>query len=388
MLPSCKSNVNLVMSKKILFIVLSVFLSSFCQSSFAEATDPYIVERVAASANSKSAGNSKTLAVASARRDAFLITLTRLSLPTSIADNVTNDDIFDMVMSEQITEEKIAGNNYSAIFNITFAKSAVDNVLQNKNIKKEEIKEDVFLLIPVKIIKFKTLPKSKAPEKFLLWESENDWKLVLEKSLKSNSSKKFIIPQSEVDNIATLNFSNFDQIEYSQIEPILTKYNATAAYVIFFLFDDIENKVSIKVQNIRKLQKKQVKMSFLNVDRLDYEALLKKVAEKTLEYLTSAQKEETAKSTNIAMAKITIPIANLGDYLMIKNKIESNNLVNQMAIESLSKDYAKISVGYTGDKTNLVENFAKFGLFLTQKSEGNYILLTTKLTTQGSVNEN
>ena len=73
---------------------------------------------------------------------------------------------------------------------------------------------------------------------------------------------------------------------------------------------------------------------------------------------------------------------------MIKNKIESNNLVNQMAIESLSKDYAKISVGYTGDKTNLVENFAKFGLFLTQKSEGNYILLTTKLTTQGSVNEN
>lgn len=365
------------MSKKFVtaFLALSISLITLCHNSFADQVNPYTVDGVSASAKSKSAGDAKTVAIANARRDAFLITLTRLSLPINIADNVTNDDIFDMVMSEQITEEKIAGNNYSAIFNITFAKEAVNRVLQEKNVKKEEVKQDVFLLIPIKNIKYKTLvkPTGKIPEKFLLWEDDNDWRVAIAKSLKEKSLRNFIIPENNIDNIAILS-GTIEQIEYSQIEPLLAKYNATAAYAVTFLYDDIENKVSIKVQNIRKLQKKQTKLGFVNIERLGYEALVKKVSEKTLEYLSSTQSENNAKPDSIDIVKIEIPISGLDNYMVIKSKIEATNLISQMSIESISKDYVKLSVSYVNSGVDIVDAFAKFGLILRKKSDNSYSL--------------
>ncbi len=347
------------------FLVFFVFSTASFSQSFAQQQNNYLVENVAASASAKSAGDAKNVATANARRDAFVTLLSRLSLPSSAADKVSNDEISEMVRSEQITDEKIAGSNYSAVFNILFARSAVDRVLNGQAGKQEDAKVEAYLLIPVKILK----QKASAPtsSKFALWDENNEWKGAIEKNLKAKSVTKFALPENDISNVSMINNDNVENLEYSQIEPLFSRYKAVGAYVVFFYFDDIENKVSITVKSIKKLQKKQVKLSFINVDRLSQEALLAKVADKTIEYLLGSQSEEGAN-----VVKLEVQILSFGNWIALKNKIENSNLINQMNIESLSKDYVKVSVNYVGADPDIVTAFAKLGLSLKKKSDDSY----------------
>ncbi|MBU6339537.1 MAG: DUF2066 domain-containing protein [Rickettsiales bacterium] len=316
---------------------------------------------------SNSSGEAKVVATASARRDALNTLFSRLSANQNIAGNLNNDEIFDLVSSEQIVEEKISGNGYSAIFNITFSKGAVERAL---NSGKKIEKEDRYLLIPVKMLKPNLAAQNQS--KFLLWEENNDWKIAIENQVKNESIKNFIIPESDLSNIAALNKDNIDQVSFSDLEPLLTKYKIDAALILFFSYDDIENKVVISVQNIKKLQKKRFKLSFVNVDRLSYDALVKKVADKTVEFLLQNKSNDNSNAQNII--KIEVPITSLGSWITVKNKIENSNLVNQLNIEVMSKDYVKISVNYIGDDLDIVKAFADKNIYLEKKSEDLFLI--------------
>lgn len=344
------------------------FLLFFATTNLSYANDnsTYLVEDVVVSVTNKTPSAARTSAVATARRDAFLILLTRLGLRTNLADNITDDEIADMVRSEQIEEEKIAGNNYSATFNIMFAKDFVEHILAQKTINKtEEKKEETYLLIPAEIVKRKPV----------LWEEENLWKAAIEKNLDKKAREKFIVPQADVANLAILNRSNVELVDYLGLEPMLSRYGTSAAYTLFFSYDEIENKVTVSVTYIRKLQKKIFKLGFVNVDRLDREDLMDKVATKTIEYLLTTQTSENKILTS-GLIHIGIPISSLGNWLMVKNKIENSGLVNQLSIESISRDYVLISVNYVNGKEEIDAAFAKIGLPLDKKSENFYKLDT------------
>lgn len=355
------------------FLIFFTFLTASLVSANAQQSNIYMIEGTAISASAKSSGEAKVVATNNARRNAFITLLSRLSINPSTADTISNDRIFDMVRSEQITEEKISGSTYSATFNILFSKSAVEKVI---NVQKNIASEENYLLIPVKILQKKEIEADAYPRKYAIWEEHNDWKIAIAEKLKEKALTKFIIPENDINNIAIINQDNIDHIEYSDLEPILNKYKVTEAFMVFFAFDDIENKVSISVQNIKKLQKKKVKLSFVNVDLLNYKALLKKVSEKTIDYLISSKSTEAVKMET-SLVKIEIPISNLVQWMGIKNKIETSNLVSQMNIDSISKDFVMISVGYVEGQVDIVDAFAKVDFTLERKSENSYKLYTS-----------
>ncbi len=350
---------------RIFCISFSLFFAALFSESYAQKDNIYTVENVATAAAAKSAGDAKIIATNNARRDAFATLLSRLSLSSKIADGVSNDQIFDMVRSEHIAEEKIAGNSYSAVLNISFFKNAVDQVLKNKSIDVTVNEEDPYLLIPVKVIKAKG-----GSDKFILWEEDNDWKSVIEKSLTAKSLKKFILPENDISNVSIINQNNVDRLNYSQLEPLFVRYKAAGAYVVFLYPDNIENKVSIVVKKIKKLQKKQVKLNFVNINRLSKDELLSKVADKTIEYLIASQSDNSAKIDNIV--KLEIRVHSLANWMMLKNKIESSNLISQMNIEAVSKDYVRVAVDYVGSNPDIVAAFVDLGFNLSKKADNFY----------------
>jgi len=338
--------------------------------SYAAQSNIYLVENIVAEVVGKSPTDARNLAVATARKDAFAVLLTRLELDVKTLASVSDEEISDMVRSEQISDEKIAGNSYSASFNITFAKNFVDHILGQKNPEKlTQQPSENYLLLPVKIVENQPI----------LWEENNDWKNAVAKNLEKIPSKisaqnmvqKFIVPQADIENIAFVNRQNISIASYAQIEPMLAKYKAVAAYSMFFSYDEIENKVTINVFLIRKLQKKQLKLSFVNVDRLGYEALVDKVAAKSVEYLINAQKGEIRDKVS-DLIRIQIPINKLANWLAVKNKIENSGLVSQLNVESISRDFALIAVSYNNSSKEIAEAFLEIGLTLEQKSENFY----------------
>ena len=354
-------------------IFLLVFSTMFFLSSGANAQqqdDIYMISNVAASASTKSAGDSKVVATNNARREGFTTLLSRLAISAAVANNISDEEISDMVRSEHIAEEKIAGSTYSATFDILFARSAVDRVLKEKAVKKDEVAQNSYLVVPIKIIKQKGQADNN--QKFALWEENNEWKLMVEKTLKSKDLNKFIVPENDISNVSIINQENTDKLEYTDLESLFARYKVVGVYLVFFYFDDIENKVSITVKDIRKLQKKQVKLSFVNINRLGQNALLEKVAEKTIEYLVSSQSNNYAKIAN--NVKLEVQINSFGNWTMMKNKIENSNLITQLNIEAISKDYVRVSVDYVGTDPDVVAAFAKFGLSLSKKSDNYYLV--------------
>ncbi len=321
----------------------------------------------------KSPSDARNLAVATARRDAFLILITRLDLDVKVADKVSNDEISDMVRLEQTDGEKIAGSNYSATFNIVFAKDFVEHILKQKKLttgtlfapKKDE---ESYLLIPIKI-------ENKQP---IVWEDENNWRAAITKEInKKKLNKKYVVPEADINNLSLIGRDNVMFVGYSELEPMLLRYSASGAFNMFFTYDEIENKVNISVYYIRKMQKKQIKLSFVNVDRLDKESLVDKVAGKVIDYLSSPKfLQSQVSSSNIV--RIQIPVNSLSDWLSIKNKIENSNLVSQLNVESLASDRIIISVNYPNSEIDIAEAFLSIGILLNKVSENFYTIFTAK----------
>ncbi len=269
-----------------IFSFFLVFFIVFSLNSFAGDANIYLVENVPVNVTSKTPSASRNIATTTAHRDAFLILLTRLNLATSFADNVTDEEISDMVRSEHIDNEKLAGNNYSAVFNITFAKDFVDHILAQKNPQKEDVKkiaaitqQQNYLVIPVKLMQ----------KKALIWEEENNWKKSVEKFLSQKSDLKFISPKADMENISTLSIEDLARVDYVTLEPMISRYKSSAAYLLFFAFDEINKKITVEISYIRKMQKKQMKLSFVNIDGLNQDVMMMRVADKTFDYIAKLQ---------------------------------------------------------------------------------------------------
>lgn len=341
-----------------------IFLLSTPFAASAADHDIYKVSGVLVNFSGKSPASAKSSANIKARRDAFLILLSRLGLKSNISNMVTDEEVEEMVRSEQIESEKISGSDYSATFNIEFAKDFVEHILAKKTsseAENDQNKKEASLLIPVLINKNQPL----------LWGEKNEWQKSIAKSLQKKQSDKFVLLDSDLSNFASINEKNIANLDYALIEPILARYKTNDVYTLTFSYDEIENKVLVAVVSIGKFQKKQVKLSFVNVNRLGYGDLMNKVADKSIDYLFKSKFDST-KIIKSDLITIKVFADNLNGWLTTKNKIEKSNLINQLNIESFSRDFVMITVRYIGSG-DVIESFASKGLKLTQESENNFI---------------
>lgn len=355
-----------------LIIMIALLASISTKPTIAqEDKNIFMVENVEVKTKGKSPSSARTIAVNNARRDAFLILLTRLELSLSIADNISDEEISDMIRSEQVINEKIAGNNYSATFNITFAKNFVDHILSQKTNQKgsalESKDKEIYLAIPILSEK----------NEYLIWEDNNKWQMAIKNFIKQKKiSKKIIIPEASVDNVTILSKDNIAKIDYLQLEPIIEQYKAGSAYLLFLNFNENENKALVKVLHLRKLQKNQFKLSFTNTNKISYDELINNVAQKTIEYLEESTVGRD-KNFNSNLIKLGLNVKSISEWLNIKKIIENSNLVDEINILSISKNYVEISLNYVSSEKSIEEAFTKIGVIITKKSDNFYTYNST-----------
>jgi hypothetical protein len=345
-----------------LFTFLFLLNSHQAFAQITASTGTYDVNDIFINASGKTPTMARSNAVAQAQREAFVILLGRLSIDAAFADNVSDEEINDMVYSQQITNEKIAGNNYSAIFNITFSENFVQSALDNKKISKNDVKQESYLIFPVKV----TLTKS------LLWESDNNWKSTWESILRSKPEPRIKLPTGGIDDIAMINSDIIENGNYSNFEAILNKYKADVAVIAFFNYDQIENKVNINLKTIRKFQNVQTKLGFINVNQLEYSDLLSKVAKKIIEHLNKAK--DSSENNSKMTAGIDVLVSDLGDWIAVKSRLENMNFIESMKVNSISRDLVQISITYNKSSGDLINLFAKYNFNLQEKGEGQYFM--------------
>ena len=206
----------------------------------------------------------------------------------------------------------------------------------------------------------------------LVWEPENDWRVMLDRIIsKNNLQKSYAIPEANAENISLVNGQNMKNVTFANLEKIINNNGSEASYVLFFNFDEIENKVLVEVVYLRKLLKKQFRLSFINVDRLSYNDLILKVAEKTLEYLgnNSIGSDEILNKNAI---NIHLRIQELQEWLNIKKIIEDAKLVDNVVVNSISRDEVMASINYLNPNVPIEQAFEKVGISISKQSQGFY----------------
>ncbi len=347
-----------------------VFLLSFHYNPVLAQDLDYAVNDILANGSGKSPTQARTNAIASGQRNAFLILLNRLAINENISSTLEDEAIADMVASQQIINEKISGNNYSATLNLTFSESFVKYHLgnkvspDNKEVASQNISSS-YLAIPVKLIDGQPT----------IWEQNNDWKMAWENILKNNNSSYLKLPKGDIDDITIISPSTINGNNFTDFEPLLAKYKADGIILAYFDFDSIENKVNITLKNIQRFSSTQTKLAFVNVNQLPAENLVNKVAEKTINYIALVNNQKSASSEQgIVSYSVDVLIGGLDDWLKVKNKLENSNLVSQLQVNSISKNLVKINISYNSANGNIINFFAKNNLSLQIKGEHSYVL--------------
>jgi hypothetical protein len=342
-----------------LAIILSFFSIQFL---YAQNSSTYSVNDIAITAKGKTPTQARINATEQAQRSAFITLLGRLSWEEKYADNLSNEEISDMVMSQEIINEKIAGNTYYASFNITFSPSYVTSALGNKNIA--ETREENYLVFPVKITKAKSL----------LWENENDWRMLWEKALKEKNETRLKLPSGNIDDITAINPEIIATGNYKEFESIINKYKTDAVIIAYYDYDELENKVNITLKTVRKFQNKETKLGMVNINHLEYAELMSKVTGKTIEHIIKSKPAASEGLTSKTPVNIIIPINDLGEWMAIKNKLQAVDFIKEMKVDSVARDSVRISIIYDRSNGDIIKQFAKYNFNVKEKSEGQYIL--------------
>lgn len=347
------------------FLLLALLFCGY--SASAADSDIYKVTGVAASASGNSPAAAKNFAHSSALREAFTTLLSRLEMKSEIADSVSEEEIVDMVRSEQIENEKIVGNSYSATLNIEFSKDFVEHILANKKKVSSQVKvtSQRYVLIPV-------ISKKYEPA---VWNEGNQWKKSVGKNIERKSVNKFLIPDGDIADIAALGGVDLTKIDYAQIQPVLAKYKANAAYSLVFSYDEIESRALVEVVRIDQSQSKRVKLSFADANKVNLSYLVDRVAEKTIDYLMNSV-GAFDQNSDPSLIKLRVEIGSLLDWMMLKTKLENSGLINQINLDLISRDNVLLSVNYIGNG-NFVDAFAQKGIALSPQPD-NYFKINAK----------
>lgn len=346
-----------------IFSLILIFLLTLFSPCFADDAI-YLIENLPVNVSAKTPAEASAGAHIKINREAFLILLSRLNIDEKVAIKFSDEEISEMIRTKYINDEKMAGNSYSAIFNITFAKDFVDHILTKKLQPENFLNNDAnvltkpFLLVPIKV----------SGTNNNVWQN-NNWYEIFTKTVGKNH-EKFVVLENSLENIAYVNSDNVSDLNYEDISALLNSHNASAIYLIFFTFDKNNDRINVDLTSLGFVGKKKIRLNFSNISAIDKNNLDEIVTKKVLDYLSSVKVNDKAV---IGAINMEVKIRNLNNYLMMKNKIENSGLVNQVSVKAVSRDYVLLKLNYVGN-SDVAASFATKGIALQYQGDNNYIV--------------
>ena len=348
------------------------------KSSDSSKNSPYLIQNIQVEANGKSANDAKIIATKNARRQALTRLVERLKISKNI-EKISDNELEQMIKSEQILLEKFSNNNYQATLNVSFSKKFINFYLKNKNDNPLNNNDSIQNLATNKVEKSELedtnkhntliLPVKKQGNNFMIWEEKNEWRSSVEKSLQKNklvTNNEILILKSEINNLEIINNENIEDLQYLDFEPILIQQKSENLYLAIFEYDEIENKAKITVKNFSKNPKKTVILNFVNVEFLKYSELIDKVSVKLIEYLLN-NKNSINSEVNQNNITLDIEINDFESWIKIQQKIINSGLMSNIFLKSISKQKTTISGSYLGNKNKIIEDFKNIDLSIKKK---------------------
>ena len=297
----------------------------------------YVVNNLHVSANSYSTTVAKQNAISLAKQQAVAKIATRISfISNDLLYELQNTDLKNLISTINVYDEKTTNTSYEANFNIKINKEILNNFLNDNKVP--------FI-------------KNNFPSVVLVFTNGNICELEngMEYSKKNDESGfKYTFADTDIDQSFCSGFDCYSHLplKYNKntIVSVTTQYLQDDKYKFIF-----QNKLS---NNITE--------AILSVN--DCKEKIAFYAEKSIKMSMLNMTENTNNEISMLM-----PIYSLSDFLTIRQKLESINIINKIEISAISFNKVQFKVSYNYNLNALISTLNQNGLRV--KSKNNYIVI-------------
>ena len=361
-----KKNID---NMRISLLVIIILACCFSNNAMANQDNIFIVKNITVDEIADTAEQAREKAINYAQKYAFEQVIEKLLTLNNQEYNIETQAIANLVQTMEVKNEVITKQQYKAKVDIYFqteqTKFFINNNLLNKDNKKNS-----FLLIPV----FNENGLIK------LWQRGNLWHNIW---LNSQTSEivEVKIPLGDIDDMMNFNVNNLNNInnvnndeiarlkKYYQVDYILItelnySYTELAPEVLFesklkILGDNENNNIIAKSDGFKED---------------DYNKHFNYLAQQIIDNLENGWVKYNNQS-NQNWQEFIIKTRNIYDWLAIKEKLSSLDIVKSFKVNAYSLRYAKITIEFKESFYDVI-NSLKANNFKISRNDGKIILQT------------
>ena len=257
------------------------------------------------------------------------------------------ENIKEMVVSFEITDEKFINKNYSANINVLFDKKLILSYLNKKNIISSIPNEKKILFIPIII---------DIGNNEIMMYNENifftNWNLFNEKHHLLN----YFFLEEDIDDFNLIK-KNLENIENYDLDIITSKYNKNEyIFSIFYLNNnniDVLTKIKINKQlNI-------FKSNFKNINLKNENNLKKLISELKIDFENRWKKYNEINPSIKLPLSISLDSKNLSLINDFENILNSSDLVSEYTIDKITSFNSIYRIIYNSTPDKFISNFEK-----------------------------
>ena len=310
------------------------------------------------------AEEARTEAIEYAQKYAFNKIVKKLLDIENTENNIPFEKISYLVQTIEFREEIITNRQYKAIIDIDFhpeqTRFLINNHFLNKNNKKIS-----FLLIPI----FDENGMVK------LWQGGNLWYNIWLKS-KSSNIIDIKIPLGDIDDMVNFKVGELNNITAKQAHKLAKLYQVDKILITELHYNYQETSPNITFQAKLRLLGDNNNINIVakseGYKEDNYNKHLSYLVNQVITSLESGWASYNNQNDN-NWQEFIIKTRNIHDWLIIKDKISSLDLVKSFKIDAYSLRYAKIIVEFNKSLYDII-NELKYAGFKISRDDGNVIL--------------
>ena len=374
---------------------------------YAEASEVYVIKNIKISSSNKSANIARNDAIEAGQIKAFR-GLVKLHYPDaqSKAAKVNKEDIFSLVESYELSEEKRSATNYYAKLKVKFSRSHVDKLMQSLGAsfsesavptKNTEAAVDIEEPKPIVAASSETVAPS-APllttlvvpvfikdGKEYWFDDDNLWLNIWQKHKQSSN---FVLPLADLEDITLINKGIINK-NLIDLAPLLEKYNVNN--IAIYSFEDLEDgqnhRATLKVNYINKHHYSWQTYHFKNALGNDLSKLLTEEYDEAQVFKFDSNLDTCCKVVNdlvtVEPRVITIdfPVEKISEWLNLQQILKTIPYVSDVRLEKMSITNYRFFLTINISTADFIDILNKYGFRLGEQNN-NLFLLTKNIEPQ------
>ena len=349
-------------------LFFGLLLTGFFHQTVAASENVYAVENVAVDQTAETAAAARDIALAGGQQGALQRLLRRLTLSADHQrlPNVASAKIAELVKGIEVSEEKTSPTRYIATLRVTFKKEQVRRLLREQDISFSETRAKPLLLLPV----------FRAAGAVRLWQNPNPWRDAWSNvTVSSDSPVPFVVPAGELADVAAISADQALAGDRRRLEVLADRYGVDDALVAFAEVDvDLATRARSLQVSLRQhgpTGPNLIVESFSSVGQETEAALIGRAVARIAAGIQERWKEDTLiRFDRERSLSVSVPLSGLRDWIVVRERLAGNSLVQRVDLTSLSVKSAQVVVHYWGDIERLTIALAQSNLRLTEDATG------------------